>query len=135
MTASGALGPFAKAALAAEIVVAYVRSRRAVRHRELPAALVTLRTVSGDEQPMVADADPARLSRAVQRTLARVPARSRCLMWSLVLTRLLARRGVAGTVVIGVRPGADFGAHAWVEVGGRPVLPAGGTEFSRLVEL
>jgi hypothetical protein len=55
-------------------------------------------------------------------------------MQAMVLTSLLARRGIDNSLVIGVRPGDHFGAHAWVEVDGKPVLPRG-DEFPRLVEL
>jgi hypothetical protein len=59
-------------------------------------------------------------------------------MRSLVLTALLSRRGIASTLVIGVRPGGEFGAHAWVEHEGAPLLPSGATgsaetPFERLV--
>jgi hypothetical protein len=79
--------------------------------------------------------DALRLGRAVVRTLAVLPADSRCLMRSLVLTGMLARRGSPGALVIGVKPGEVFGAHAWVELDGRPLLSAGNGEFARLVEL
>jgi hypothetical protein len=69
-------------------------------------------------------------------TLNRLPADARCLAQSLVLTRLLAVRGVETTFVIGVsEPGEAFGAHAWVERKGRPLLPVGGSAERRLVEL
>ena len=75
------------------------------------------------------------LARAVTRTLPLLPADSRCLMRSLVLISLLNRREIGSSLVIGVRPGQRFGAHAWVEVDGRPLLPRGESEFERLVEL
>ena len=77
----------------------------------------------------------ARLGSVVGRVLGPLPVESRCLMRSLVLTQLLARRDIPSRLVIGVRPGAAFGAHAWVELDGTPVLPPGGDEFSRLVDL
>jgi hypothetical protein len=76
-----------------------------------------------------------RLGYAVVRTLRLLPTDSRCLMRSLVLTRLLARRGIAGTLVIGVRTGERFEAHAWVEHSGTPLLDPGDATFRRLVEL
>jgi hypothetical protein len=46
--------------------------------------------------------------------------RFKCLVRSLTLSRVLARRGVASAVQIGVRPGArELRAHAWVEWNGR----------------
>ena len=56
-------------------------------------------------------------------------------MRSLVLTGMLARRGVYATVVIGVRPEPTFAAHAWVEVDGRPLLPDDESIYRRLVEI
>jgi hypothetical protein len=54
---------------------------------------------------------------------------------SLVLTRLLARRGIASTLVIGTRTTPEFLAHAWVELQGTPLLDPGGGAFARLAEL
>jgi hypothetical protein len=69
-------------------------------------------------------------------TLDRLPADARCLAQSLVLTRLLAARGIASTFVIGIaEPGEAFGAHAWVERDGVALLPVGGSAERRLVEL
>lgn len=62
-----------------------------------------------------------RLGQPVRRTLDPLPFDSRCFMRSLVLLRMLARRGVPCRLVIGVRPG--FEAHAWVEHEGLPLLP------------
>ncbi len=48
--------------------------------------------------------------------------RARCLEQALVCQRLLARRGVAAELRIGVRrAGAGLAAHAWLEAGGRPI--------------
>ncbi len=69
------------------------------------------------------------------RTLALLPGDTRCLARSFVLTRLLARRGIPATLVIGTRTTPSFAAHAWVEHAGRPVLPAGDGSFARIVEL
>ena len=64
-----------------------------------------------------------------------LPTDARCLMRSLVLASLLARHGIYGRLVIGVRPDATFAAHAWIEVDGQPVLPTAQEEFRRLIEL
>ena len=76
-----------------------------------------------------------RLGRAVGKTLGVLPADARCLIRSLVLTSLLAQRGIASSVVIGVKSEPEFGAHAWVESGGTPLLPPSEGEYSRLVEI
>jgi hypothetical protein len=77
----------------------------------------------------------ARLAGATERVLRLIPADTRCLNQSLVLSALLARRGIDSRVVIGVSSSHEsFGAHAWVEVDGRPLL-ARAHEHARLVEL
>jgi hypothetical protein len=56
-------------------------------------------------------------------------------MQSLVLTRLLARRGIETRLVIAVRPGERFAAHAWIEHDEVPLLPAIAPGFEELVAL
>jgi hypothetical protein len=128
--------------LATEIVAAYARARRALRHAPIAVVVARLRSQSSPDLP--APAHPAgasayseahRLGRAVTRTLAFMPGDTRCLARSLVLTRLLARRGIPAKLVIGARTDPDFLAHAWVEYDGRPVLSPGDGAFGRLVEL
>ncbi len=136
-----ALNPFQKLGLAAEIVATYPRVRWLLWRRDLPATVAALRG-SGDRR---APADRAslsvayrrglRLGRAAGRTLSLLPADSRCLARSLVLLALLARRRIEARLVIGARQGPDFGAHAWVEMQGVPLIDPGGPEFERLVEI
>lgn len=122
-----------KLALAREIVTAYVRARWLLRRHDLPHVLRQLRS-SRRGRPHAAVSDE-QLARAVRRTLRTLPADSRCLMQSLVLTRLLARHGRSASLVIGVSPAGTFTAHAWVERDGVPLLPTHEDEFSRLAEL
>ncbi len=93
--------------------------------------------LSGNPAPGWAE-DPygtgLRLGAAVTRLLGVLPRDPRCLQKSLVLTELLARRGIPATLVIGVRPD-PFAAHAWVEHAGRPLLPPATAPFERLLEL
>lgn len=125
-----------KAALALEIVLAYVQARWLLHRRDVKATLAALRPrTEGGAQDVEAIPAGLRLGHATARTLSALPADSRCLMRSLVLSRLLDRRGIPSALVIGVRPGDTFGAHAWVEIAGRPVLPSGDDAFPRLVEL
>ncbi len=67
--------------------------------------------------------------------LAVLPTDSPCLTQSLVLLALLERRGARTALVIGVAPGTEFAAHAWVECEGETLLPSGDGEFARLTEL
>jgi Transglutaminase-like superfamily len=124
------LGPVAKLRLVAEIAGAWWRARRLLRRRTLPETVALLRARGHAGR---APDDPLRLASAVCRAMPLLPADSRCLMRSLVLVSLLARRSLPATLVIGVLPGERFAAHAWVELSGRPLLPAG--DYERLVEL
>jgi Transglutaminase-like superfamily len=76
-----------------------------------------------------------KLAWVVHRTLNHIPGDTRCLTRSLVLMRILARRGIETKLIIGVRADDEFAAHAWVELDGVPLLDP--TEFGagRLVEL
>jgi Transglutaminase-like superfamily len=124
--------------LAAEIVAAYMRARRELRRVPIAAAVAALR--SEEPQSLAAStpetlAEARRLGRAVVRLLSLLPGDTRCLARSLVLTRLLARRGISAKLVIGARAEPSFVAHAWVECDGHAVLSPGDGSFGRLVEL
>lgn len=129
------LGALARLALCAEVLVTYGRVRRLLRQADFRR---TLAAVGERREPPagVGEAEmraaSRRLARAVVRTLALLPADSRCLVRSLVLTALLARRGIESRLIVGVRPGTRFAAHAWVEHDGMPLLEAG--QFERLLE-
>jgi Transglutaminase-like superfamily len=148
-----------RARLAGEIAGSYLCARRALRRAPISAVVTELRLHgsrspphrSGDRliaphdrliaphDPLVRARDPLvearHLGSAVTRTLALLPGDTRCLVRSLVLTRLLARRGIPATLVIATRTTPSFAAHAWVEHAGRPVLPPGDRSFGRIVEL
>ena len=119
--------------LGAEIVVTYVAVRRQLRRRDLPAAVAALR--ASRCALFVVDRDPRRLAGAVQRVLARLPGDSRCLMRSLVVLAMLARRGIDARLILAARPTPQFVAHAWVERHGAPLLPTRGFGDARLTEL
>ncbi|MGH2951269.1 MAG: lasso peptide biosynthesis B2 protein [Solirubrobacterales bacterium] len=129
----------AKARLAFEILTTYARARRAIREQALREALDSLRRPAtrtpNRDDAVTTYVEALRLGSALTRTLRPLPLDDRCLTRSLVLTALLARRGVASRLVIGVSPGEEFGAHAWVELGGRPLLDPGDGSYERLVEL
>jgi Transglutaminase-like superfamily len=125
-----------RGALAAEILGMYLRVRWLLLRRGLHPTVAALRktgeiTQARRDEASAAGAD--RLAHATIRMLRMFPADDRCLFRSLVLTGLLARRGIASTLVIGVDPGPRFAAHAWVEHDGVQLLEAG--EFHRLAEL
>ena len=132
------MGPLQKVRLVGEILALYARVRWHMSRHELPAVVATLRRAQHGAPPPAAD-EAVRLGRwyggAVMRSLGRLPFDGRCLVRSLVLLGLLARRGMATTLVIGVRTRPDFSAHAWIEHGGAALLPAGEMGDGRLVEL
>jgi hypothetical protein len=126
-----------KLRLAAEILVTYARARWWLRRRGLDGALAMLR--ARGPTPLSADSDTllagVRLGRIVTKTLGVLPADSRCLVRSLVLVSLLARRGIGARLVVGVQSDPKFDAHAWVELEGVPLLPSGDDAYGRLAEL
>ena len=64
---------------------------------------------------------------ALAATACRAIYPAKCLPRALAVQRLLARRGAAAELKIGVRRHeGTLAAHAWVEVGGRPVGEAEG---------
>jgi transglutaminase superfamily protein len=128
-----------KLSLASEIVSTYVRVRVLLRRRGVPATVEELRRSHPDLPMPYEGVDRlrfgVRLGRVVGRTLGILPADSRCLVRSLVLTRMLARRGIEAKVVIGVAFTPTFDAHAWVESDGIALLSPGDVEYGRLTEL
>jgi hypothetical protein len=129
----------AKLRLGVEIAAVYAAVRWLLWRRGLPKTLAVLRdakrtrTVAPDERS--AQLTGVRLGGTVGRALGRLPFDGRCLVRSLVLSVLLARRGIESTVVIGVTPQPEFAAHAWVECRGYPLLDPGEQAYERLVEL
>ena len=119
----------------------YARVRtRYWRHcqRDLQGAVAALRSSAasaGTSRVVDPSAEARALGYAVNRIVGAVPGESRCLIRSLVLTSLLSRRGIPSTIVIGVRSGTAFAAHAWVEHYGEPLLPPERYKFERLIEL
>jgi hypothetical protein len=127
-----------KVRLAAEILAAYVRVRRLLAHKGLPRVVASLREHGarrGSEEEDLVAGGGWRYALSVVKTLRLLPADSRCLVRSLVLLSVLARRGAKATLVIGVKSDREFGAHAWVEYKGAPLLNPGNAADGRLLEL
>lgn len=125
----------ARLALALEVLRIYGVARWALTRHGVPGAVERLRgrLAGPSPDPDIAVRAGVRLGSAVERTLRLMPADSRCLVRSLVLVRMLARRGISGRMVLGVRTEPSFEAHAWVEHAGRALLATG--DYSRLVEI
>jgi hypothetical protein len=128
-----------KLSLALEILASYARLRLRLARRKLPEVLESVRLplagAGGERDELDDQLTGVRLGRAVGRTLGAIPADARCLVRSLVLVEMLARRGIEASFVLGVRAGPDFEAHAWVEKAGVALLPPYEGEYERLVEL
>lgn len=128
------LTPGAKIALVLEILSAYGTMWRALGKPDVLGLARMARDVPGVRRDDPLEHQVARrLGKVVGKVLAVLPTDSRCLIRSLVLTRILSRRAIPCTIVIGVRKESEFEAHAWVEHEGEPVLPAG--PYTRLMEM
>jgi transglutaminase-like putative cysteine protease len=131
--------PMERVRLAREIVAAYLQARRELRRAPIESVVATLRWEEASKPPLTpgprALEEARRLGWTVARTLKLMPGDTRCLARSLVLTRLLAQRGIPAKLVIGAQADPEFFAHAWVECDGEPVLSPGDGSFGRLVEL
>ena len=121
----------------AEIFATYARVRVLLARRPLPEALAALRRRAAVRPEVTLEDQVAgmRLGFGVSKALAPLPFDSRCLVRSLVLTAMLARRGIDGRLVIGVDAGTEFAAHAWVEAGGLALLPVESERYGRITEL
>jgi hypothetical protein len=90
----------------------------------------------GDGEPAATDAQ-VREALAVGRVVAgvarRLPWHPTCLRQALATQRMLRRRGIDCQIHLGVTGASDPAAHAWVTVGGRPVV--GGQGIERFVPL
>jgi hypothetical protein len=123
--------------IATEILGTYAAARWWILRLSFPEAVAAARDVrpsAGIDLPdHYVHGAGVRLGHAVQRTLRALPVDSRCLVTALVLTRMLARRGISSSLVLGVRSQPSFAAHAWVERQGIPLLPTT-PDFHRLSE-
>jgi hypothetical protein len=132
------LGPVRRALLAAEILQTYVAVRWLLRRHALPETIAELRAGAPSGASASDEATLAlgrHLAWATVRTLTVLPADSRCHMRSLVLTRVLARRGLPSSFVLSAAPAPRFEAHAWVEHAGEPLLLPAGADHQQLVRL
>jgi Transglutaminase-like superfamily len=126
--------PAEKVALTGEIALSYLHVCWLMRRGDFRDALARVRRTPARGE-RIGPAFAGRLGAIVEGRLRLLPGDTRCLMKSLVLLRLLARRRYAATLVIGVRTDPDFLAHAWVELDGRSLLRPIHDTSARLVEL
>jgi hypothetical protein len=140
--------PLGKLMLALEIVATYARARWWLRRADITetAALARL-GAARDSRPTPVGSEAAarpareeallglRLGMVIQRVFRLLPGDTRCLTRSIVLMRMLARRQVDTKLIIGVRAAPSFGAHAWIEHRGKPLLEPIEPDGQRMVEL
>ena len=129
---------FERARVVGEVLATYCLARWWLFRLTFPEAVAAARDLPGRSRPSAGEIEVRsaglRLGRAVERTLRPLPVDSRCLVTALVLTRMLARRGISVTFVLGVRTKPCFAAHAWVERDGTALLSTT-PEFVSLTEL
>jgi transglutaminase superfamily protein len=120
------------------------RSRALEAVAQLVRASVELRATSysntvgllGTPEPGVPDVrvgaarllEAERVGRAVARAATLLPWHPTCLRQALAVRRMLRRRGIASSLHLGVKNGAEWAAHAWVTVEGEPVAGRPGHE-------
>ena len=109
-------------------------TRASIEIRVLPSSrTVGLLGVSGvaERSPAI---EPERLREAalIGRTAAlvanRLPWHPTCLRQALAVQRMLRRRNIPSQIHLGVSNPRDLAAHAWVTVGGQPVVGGAGVE-------
>jgi hypothetical protein len=121
--------PLARVRMALEIWLTYAQVRWLVLRHPIGEVVARLRNGAAADRPAEEARVVARkLERPVVRSLGILPWDSRCLMRSLVMLRMMARRGVACDLVLGARTDDAFKAHAWVEHQGNALLPTLGFE-------
>lgn len=116
---------------AGELALAWWRVRRQPFRRYAPALGPSRPGEALDPAPpALPPRELARLRWALERLNRLARGRFTCLMLAMAGQRMLVRRGQAGTVVLGVRPGGGaapgeaLGAHAWLCAGAQVVVGA-----------
>jgi len=140
--------PLGKLVLALEIAATYLQARWWLRRSEITETVALARLSARCEETATevegrSSVDHSeetallgiRLGQVIQRIFRLLPGDTRCLTRSVVLMRMLARRQVQTTLIIGVRAAPRFGAHAWIEHAGWPLLAPIEADGQRLVEL
>lgn len=105
--------------------VVFLRLR--IRRLELPRMV---KLVGRHSEIRLPRGNPAKLGRAIHRSLSVGRLQPRCLTLSMVHYTLLARLGLDPVLVIGLPRTDTSDAHAWVEVAGRDVGPPPGQDGS-----
>ena len=119
-------------AIVTEAVIVAIPVEIALRCVRLDTLVARLGRVSRTERPQGDELDVERAARLVEAVAAYYPLRATCLKKSLVLFRILRKRGIPAELQLGVRKvHDDFTSHAWLECRGRVLLGEGITHFYR----
>lgn len=128
-----------KVSLMKEITVTYLWARRQIRRTSVDRATAIARggrdAAPRHDRPGAEYQVALRLGRIVERRLSHLPGDTRCLTRSVVLVRMLSRRGMDARLVIGAHAQPEFTAHAWVELDGHPLLDPLDYQPGRLTEI
>ena len=90
-----------------------------------------VRLMSASRPPAAEPLEPRRIAAITDAVLTL--ARARCLTKTLVLHRILGRRGVQTDVVVGVaRDDSALAAHAWLEWNGEILIGGGSRTYAPL---
>ena len=135
--------PVSKVWLATEIAVTYAQVRWWLRRPNIAQTVAAARRVGESDDHGGPHVDlpsneallGVRFGFIIQRIFRLLPGDTRCLTRSIVLLRMLSRRHVGASLVIGIRLAPTFGAHAWVEHAGQPLLEPIEEAGQRLLEL
>jgi hypothetical protein len=133
----GRLSALERLRVICEVIGTYPMVRWTLRHVELEEAVRRTRRGAPLRETYVPQEGNVafRLAWIVEAILDRLPGDTRCLTRTLVLVRMLSRRGIGCAVVLGVRVAPEFGAHAWPELAGRPLMVPIEATGQRLLEL
>jgi hypothetical protein len=121
---------------AAEAAVALTRASIELRMHSERAVGLLGRVSRGEAEPDATDAqvrEALLVGRVIAGVARRLPWHPTCLRQALATQRMLRRRGIDCQIHLGVTGASDPAAHAWVTVGGRPVV--GGQGIERFVPL
>jgi hypothetical protein len=131
--------PTDERALTNEALVALLRATWSVRVRGWSRYAPSLGEPAPGPPTWDWDGDlavPRAVARAVGRWHRLLPGATTCLIRALAGQRMLGRRGVPTSLVLGLRTGGstgDLSAHGWLNVGRHTILGAEGKEEHRAV--
>jgi hypothetical protein len=116
--------------VAAEAAFELIRASLALKLAPRGRAVGMLGRVPGSDGDKPVDAASAaaaeRLGAMVARVASRLPWKPNCLRQAIAAQRMLRRREIPGVLHLGITQPRERAAHAWVTVGGDPIVGADG---------